>query len=280
MRIGKGTAAMKMKRIYFICMLAAISLFLYAGQSFAGPFGINITAWDKMGNLGEDNEVEPNDVLAQKWDLEGFYLKGNSLTMIGGFDFLHGAFDGSHTWLSGDIFISTTGTARYGDNPHASESYNSNEPNIFGYNYVLDMDYTNQSYQVYRIDQSAIVSDVYYHENVGSNPYRYVSGGTSIGGAHLFQYSTNPDLTDLGLLGMNGDNFHNSLTVDLGFLPDNAYFLAHFAEQCGNDSMVGLGQAPGGSQTPEPTTIVMVGGGLIGIIMSRRLKRSRQKFTS
>ena len=41
-------------------------------------------------------------VAEQKWDLEGFFLQGTTLTMIGGFDFLNG----ESNYTSGDIFIS------------------------------------------------------------------------------------------------------------------------------------------------------------------------------
>jgi hypothetical protein len=271
-----------MKKIFPICILAAILFFLLAGQSFANPFGINITVLDNMGSPGEDNEVEPGDVLAQKWDLEGFYLNGNSLTLIGGFNFLTGGYAGGNTWYhSGDIFISTNpGSVMYGNPPESNLNNIQNQPNVFGYNYVLDMDYATQTYQVFSIGQSALLSDVYFQQNAGSNPYRYVSGGTAVGNLHSFQYNSSPYLTGLDLQGMEGDYFHNSLTVDLGFLPENTSFLAHFAEECGNDSIAGIGQTSSGGQTPEPTTIVMVGGGLAGIIWSRRFRRSKHKPAS
>ena len=41
-------------------------------------------------NTNEDQEVEPGMVYNQSWDLEGFFLNGTSLTMIGGFDFEDG----------------------------------------------------------------------------------------------------------------------------------------------------------------------------------------------
>jgi hypothetical protein len=276
LRTGKGTAVLRKK--LSICILAAITIFSIAGQSFAGRFGINITVWDKMGSQpptgssGEDNEVEPGDVLAQQWDLEGFYLSGNSLTMIGGFNFLTGGYAGGNTWYqSGDIFISTNpGSVLYGNPPASNLNNIQNQPNIFGYNYVLDMDYATQTYQVYGIGQSALLSDVYYQQNAGSNPYRYVSGGTAIGGIQSFQYSSSPDLTGLNLQGMGGDNFHNSLTVNLGFLPENTDFLAHFTEQCGNDALVGSGHT-----TPEPTSIALVGGGLLILLGYRRFKPAK-----
>ncbi len=260
-----------MGRNLLIFVLLAIGA-LISGRSYASPLGLNITQWDKMGVSGsEDNEVEPNDVLAQKWDLEGFFLSGNSLTMVGGFNFLTGAYTGSRWFISGDIFISTNPDAvRYG-NPPASNSYNiQNQRNIFGYDYALDMDYSRQTYQVYRLTPDSLLSDVYYQQNAGSNPYRYVSGGTAVGSVQSFQYTASPDLTGLGLQGMGGDNFHNALTVNIGFLPENMAFLAHFTEECGNDTLVAVGTA-----TPEPSTIALTAGGLLILLFYRRFKFGR-----
>jgi hypothetical protein len=254
-----------MRNILSFCALAGIALLLTAGQSFGTPFGASITVWDKMGsNSSEDNEVEPNNSLAQKWDLEGFYLNGNALTMIGGFNFLTGASDGGNTFKSGDIFISTNPN----DVQYGTSLSNPYHKNIFGYDYVLDMNYYAQTYQVYLINQNSIISDVYYQQNAGSNPYRYVSGGTAVGGVHSFQYITNPDLTGLGLQGLGGDNFHNSLTVDLSFLSENTSFFAHFTQECGNDTLAGMA----GAATPEPATIVLVAGGLLVLFGYRRFK--------
>ena len=262
-----------------ICILVIISLFLFSGQSLAGPFGLNITIWDKMGSNpleNENNEVEPGDIQAQKWDLEGFFLNGNSLTMIGGFDFLNGASDGTNTWLGGDIFISTNpGSVIYGNPPV------NNSP-TFGYTHVFDMDYDNLTYQLYGITQNTVLSNVHFSQNAGSNPYQYVGGGTLITSGS-FQFSDNPDLTGLGLQPWynHGPDTHYSLMVDLTFLPQDTDFLAHFTEQCGNDTLVGWGQTPGSDPAvPEPTTIALVGTGLIAIIGFGRYKRSRSNSAS
>ena len=44
-------------------------------------------------------------VTGQQWDLEGFFLSGSELTMVGGFDFENGEYASGHTYLAGDIFI-------------------------------------------------------------------------------------------------------------------------------------------------------------------------------
>jgi hypothetical protein len=266
-----------MTRNNIICASIVFAILFFSANSHATPFGINITIWDKMGSQSEreDNEVEPGDVLAQMWDLEGFYLNQNSLTMIGGFNFLTGGTSGSHTFRSGDIFISTNpGGVHYGNPPESYVYGNNIQNNVYGYDYVLDMDYANRQYQVYRINGQAQLESSYYRENAGSNPFRYASGGTPVGSIQNFLYDASPDITGLGLQGMGGNNFHNTVTVDLGFLPSTTFFLAHFAEECGNDNLIGVG-----TTVPEPAAAILFGTGLAALFGLRRYlaKKKYQK---
>src|SRR4051812_31922172 len=93
----------------------AISLMLPMAAKAA-----DITVFDK--NTGtcavgscEDNETEPGTIQSQVWDLEAFYQTGNSLSMVGGFDFKNGVAHGGNTYLSGDIFFDINANAQYGD---------------------------------------------------------------------------------------------------------------------------------------------------------------------
>src|SRR5687768_5429326 len=98
------------------------SFWALSGAALALPLGTNITISD--GNFSaapgygnyEDNETEtnPNTIQSQVWDLEGMYINGPKLTLVGGFDFKNGVTHNSHNYKSGDIFIDLNGNAVYG----------------------------------------------------------------------------------------------------------------------------------------------------------------------
>src|SRR5450432_183619 len=95
-----------------------LSLAVSANIALANPFGTSITISDKNNDGSdptvasnwysdrEDNETETNPptINGQGWDLEGMYLKGNTLTLVGGFDFKNGMTYGSSVFRGGDVF--------------------------------------------------------------------------------------------------------------------------------------------------------------------------------
>ena len=84
-------------RRHLITLLAVMSVLVAGdvGRTWA-DFGTNITIsdlnYDGTAWHGdyEDQEVEPGVTDGQQWDLEGFYLDGTQLAMVGGFDFVNG----------------------------------------------------------------------------------------------------------------------------------------------------------------------------------------------
>ena len=74
-----------------VLLFSVLTIFLMAGSALAIEITINDnregTGNSWWENTNEDQEVEPGMVYNQSWDLEGFFLNGTSLTMIGGFDF-------------------------------------------------------------------------------------------------------------------------------------------------------------------------------------------------
>jgi hypothetical protein len=259
---------------FFVTIFVVTLIFGLVGMADVYAFNFdpanNITIWDKMGEgtgwhgAQEDNEVEPPDVAGQEWDLEAFFLAGTELTMVGGFDFVSGEDDPyrDRHYYSGDIFIDVDGDAKYGYDPDGAAGGggwpNPEIRNSFGYDYVLDLDFVTLTYNIYAINADTQVYASAFNVNQGSNPWRYSSGGTLLGsGTILYQVGLTD--SDVGLVG----GIHNAVAVDLGFLgADINNFTAHFTMQCGNDDLIGQHYDP----IPEPSTVLLLGAGLIGLL--------------
>ncbi|MFA5905752.1 MAG: PEP-CTERM sorting domain-containing protein [Desulfobacula sp.] len=260
-----------------ICLVFVGVFFLCTGVVQAS----NITIYDKnyssaTGWYGqqEDNEVEPGMETGQKWDLEGFFVNGTKLSLVGGYDFKNG----QSGYTSGDIFIDIDVTgpdaAKYGD-IHEGTNGNKIVQKTYGYDYVLDLDWTtapnNPTYTVYAMNENTKVKTAYYWQNQGSSPWRYESGGTVVSTGNTLVYNPNT----LNYNGFDGGQ-HNELIVDLSFLLtenpalDHMGFIAHYTMGCGNDNIMGQGTIP----NPEPATMLLLGFGLIGLAGLTRRKLS------
>jgi len=79
---------------FLSCLIMAV--FIAVPSAFAIPLGTNITVNDLLNGTTswygstantsvarEDNEVEVNCVTGQYWDMEGFFLNGYLLSMVG-----------------------------------------------------------------------------------------------------------------------------------------------------------------------------------------------------
>jgi hypothetical protein len=267
-----------MKPFYLICTVIFVAA-LAPISARATSFGNEITIYDGNSSAGswyqhtagkgpqEDQEVEPGMVGNQSWDLEGFFLDGTTLTMVGGFNFK----TGNSGYDSGDIFIDITGDVTYGA-ISGTEKGNRSVKNTFGYDYVLDLDFATSTFTAYAINGESLVTTAYYEQNQGSNPWRYESGGQKIAEGVTFTYVTGGPANSLGFSGA-GD--HNALSVSLAFLQNEHHgtqFTSHFTMGCGNDNLMGHGQLP----APEPATLILMGFGLMGLAGIGRKKMTKR----
>lgn len=300
-----------MKRTAFL----ALAVLVASTPGWADfQLGTQFTIWDEMGTnpgpnaTGEDQEVEPNCVWDQRYDLEGFFfvtdseLQGGVLQMVGGYDFV----DGYGGYAPGDLFIDVNGNARFGNGVNAPPDMSPGTANgnftvayTYGYEFVVRLaeDY---SVQAWALDAADSTVEVYFDQNNGSNPWRYASGGTEIPidtGSWTFWSG----LSNSQVGGFSGDittsngttPMHYAAEVDLGFLYDymdargTTYriqvgddwylptgFTAHYTYGCGNDNLMGttLDVWDPGTPVPEPASITLMGLGIALVAVARMRK--------
>lgn len=232
--------------------------------------GTEITVFDGWNQYAtgwygaqEDNEVDYRASTGQGWDLEAMYLSGDTLSLVGGFNFASG-FGG---YRSGDIFIDINGDA----NVPADVSKPTSPQ---GYDYVLDMNWASMTYNVFDLSPTSEIEPVGPSIRQGANPFRYRSGsgtatllpggagagvadyehvtsvGTLEGDSHYVLQVNLSDVTALwGILDTDGNG---AVDGDIGF---------HFTIECGNDIL--NGKAP--AVADGGATIVLLGVALMGV---------------
>ena len=248
---------MKKMMLLFILLFVALPVFAANITIEDGNYRTTETG---IGQGAEDQETEPGMTNNQSWDLEGFFFEDSSLSMVGGFNFKIGQAD----YSSGDIFISIGDAPQYGDihRGGANGSDPQGTSGTYGYEYVLDLEFSSMTYSVLGLSDDTLLQTAYYQQNEGSSPWKYVSDGvaTAYGGSFTFISGLTDDYT-----GFDG-GVHYALTgFDLSFLDHGTNFYSHFTMGCGNDNLMGKGTV-----VPEPTTMVLLGSGLIGLAFYRR----------
>lgn len=164
-----------------------------AGVDITVGNGVN----DPLGQfspLHQDNNTMPGMIQSQAWDLERLvkgYASPDSLTIIGGYEFLSGV--SGHQFYSGDIWIDTHGTAIPPGVGSGTDGYQKLDGNA-GYDYVVHFDHrvnpaggnfelTDLHYTIYNISNNSLAKyyDLYYAQyNTYSNPYVYAEGGNAV----------------------------------------------------------------------------------------------------
>ena len=229
---------------------------IYDGDSSAP------TGW---AGMQEDDETEPGTVQTQMWDLESFFTYGsNQLGMIGGYNFFN---TNGGDERPGDIFIDIDGGIVPGN--ATGGGGNVNVADDFGYEYALDIDWVNLTYNVIQLSPGVIVTTVVnYGINYGSNPWRYVSGGSVIGSGSFTGDSglTNAQSGHSGGQGAGLDVHYAAYGFDLSFLGATP-FTSHFTAACGNDNLMG-------STVPVPAAVWLFGSAIGALGLLRRRARA------
>lgn len=230
-------------------------------------------------------------VQSQVWDLEGFFLQGQQLSIVGGYNFYAGQTDGSKTLTAGDIFIDTNGDAIYSPRTISSTEYTyapySKVSNgLFGYDYVLDVNWTAGTYNIVQLTAQSILQNTEYGAawNKPSNPwlYDYQAADNQTADEFSSTYTLiakgltitnfnngNPTTIDTGFSGWDGNNSHYVASFDITGIDISNGATFHNTMECGNDNLIGQ-TAP----VPEPATMFLFGTGLAGLAgICRRQKK-------
>jgi len=248
-------------RLGLVLIIFAIAVLPASTCGAAMDFGANIT----LGPWG-DGYFTPGCVGEQVWDLEGMFLKGNTLTLVGGYNFRDGQSD---SYWSSPSFLN--GPFRSGDIWIDTKNLNGSQ-----YDMVLTLDMASLAYKVYAIGSYGVSSynPIYfesYPDNKAADPWTYViPGGVKPLASGNISFVSGLTDADTGFTGGN----HYALSVDLSSLAGKKFF-AHYTYQCGNDQLNGIG-----TPVPIPPSVFLLAPGLLGLLGVKMKLRPKPALAS
>jgi hypothetical protein len=248
----------------------------------AAPGGNGGLSWNLTsdGYAGENQEIEPGMLGAQVWDLEGMFVSdaNQTLTLVGGWDFISGLLHDGDQLDSGDIFLARD------VEPTNWRDIDDGETTNGSYQYILDVDWAAGNFDVVTIGNTTTFDSVTEGGNIPeSDPWRMNSIGNGTPGAQNLAFtlysSAAGELNSAFDLNIHelGNQVRYAVQFDLGaaglwFL--NSFTYAHFTYECGNDLLHGQWVTnEGGSLAPEPATFGLLGLAIGAVGLRRKLMR-------
>jgi len=251
-----------------LCNLAIVAIImLVASPAWATYYTLPASVFtdDGWNMFANDDGVDSGGYVnpgygGQKFDAEYFFYKieGSTLSigLQAGFNVVTGVQTySSYTYYAGDIAL----------------SFDGNTAN--GYEYAIDFGNVTKDYQLDNVGTGGVHAAGLYSVTTWNNDlYRWYAPYSS-----PFAMETGTKVSDITTVTGDGGTssnhyYYEIATFDIsGIVGSNPFIMdAHWTMSCGNDSINGRAEVT----VPEPSTLILLGSGLLGLGVFGRRKRA------